>query len=267
MGCKRDGRARVPLRRPCNWRSCAAMNPSQQDRIAAVDLARTLALGGMVLFHMVFDLQLFGYLPAGTVAMPGPWAILARIVAGSFLFLAGVSLVLAHGGGIRWRPFLRRLAILAAAAGAITFGSFAAMPDRFIFFGILHAVATFSVIGLLFLRLPAIAVLATAALVFLLPSVWTHPLFDAAWLRWIGLATTPTVSLDFEPLFPWFSAFLAGMAATRVAMRLPLWPRISRPPGPLLSRLTWPGRHSLAVYLLHQPVLLGSLWLWTRLWG
>ncbi len=41
--------------------------------------------------------ELFGHLPPGTVAMPGGWAIFARLVAGSFLFLAGVSLVLAHG--------------------------------------------------------------------------------------------------------------------------------------------------------------------------
>jgi uncharacterized membrane protein len=232
-------------------------------RIAAVDLVRTAALAGMVLFHFVFDLQMFGHLPPGTVAMPGPWAILARIVAGSFLFVAGVSLMLAHGDGIRRRSFLRRLAILAAAAAAITLGSRVFLPDEFIFFGILHAIAVFSVLGLAFLRLPTVVILAAAFIILVLPQVWTGPLFGTPWLVWIGLAPTPPLSMDFEPLFPWFAPFLAGMASTRIARCSPLWPALGRPPGTLVQRLAWPGRHSLPIYLLHQPVLLGAVWLFS----
>lgn len=236
-------------------------------RIALVDTARTVALLGMAIFHFTFDLEMFGHLPPGTVAMPGPWAYFARLVAGSFIFLAGVSLVLAHGQGIRWRSFLRRLAILAAAAMAITVGTYAALPDQFVFFGILHAIATFSVIGLAFLRLPPLIIMIVAAAVFALPWLWTDPLFQSPALLWLGLAPTPPQAMDFEPLFPWLAPFLAGMALTKLAQESSLWPALSRPSGPILHRLTWPGRHSLLVYLVHQPVLIGLVWGFTRLTG
>ncbi len=242
-----------------------AMPPA--PRIVAVDLARTAALAGMALFHLVFDLELFGHLPAGTVAMPGGWAIFARLIAGSFLFLAGVSLVLAHGNGIRWPAFLRRLAVVASAALAVTLGTYAVMPGQFVFFGILHAIAAFSVLGLAVLRLPVAVTVALAGAVAMLPGVWTGPAFDAPALLWLGLSTVRPTAMDFEPLFPWFAPFLAGMAAARLADRAGVGTALSRPPGPLAARLAWPGRHSLAIYLVHQPVLLGLVWLATQLLG
>lgn len=243
----------------------ARMSAPPTPRIALVDIARTLALLGMATFHFIFDLEMFGLLPPGTVAMPGPWACFARLVAGSFIFLAGVSLVLAQGDGLRWPNFLRRLALLLAAALVITLGTYAVMPGEFVFFGILHAIATFSVIGLLFLRLPPILTLAVAAAVFTLPWIWTHPVFQAPVLLWVGLAPIPPRAMDFEPLFPWLAPFLAGMALTKAAKGATLWPVLSRPSGPLLYRLTWPGRHSLLVYLLHQPVLIGLVWVMAQL--
>jgi uncharacterized membrane protein len=243
------------------------MTASPTPRIALVDAARTVALLGMAVFHFVFDLEMFGHLPQGTVAMPGPWAYFARLVAGSFIFLAGVSLVLAHGQGLRWRSFLRRLAILAAAAAAITVGTYVMMPDQFVFFGILHAIATFSVIGLAFLRLPPLVTLIVAAGVFALPWVWSDPFFQSPALIWIGLAPTPPRAMDFEPLFPWLAPFLAGMAITKLAQSSSLWPALNRRSGQVLHCLTWPGRHSLLVYLVHQPVLIGLVWGFTRLTG
>jgi uncharacterized membrane protein len=242
-------------------------HPQLAPRIALVDAARTAALAGMATFHLTFDLEMFGHLPPGTVAMPGAWGYFARLVAGSFLFLAGVSLVLAHGDGIRWPSFLRRLALLAAAALAVTVGTFAIMPDQFVFFGILHAIATCSVIGLLFLRLPPLLTLAVAAVVFVLPWLWSSPAFSSPLLLWLGLAPTPPHAMDFEPLFPWLAPFLTGMALTKAAKTSALWPTLSRPSGPMLHRLTWPGRHSLVIYLLHQPVLIGLVWAFTQLSG
>jgi uncharacterized membrane protein len=243
----------------------AGMTPEPARRIALVDAARTAALAGMAAFHLTFDLEMFGHLPPGTVAYPGPWAMFARLVAGSFLFLAGVSLFLAHGNGIRWNAFLRRLAVLIAAAFAISAGTWVLMPDRFIYFGILHAIAACSLAGLLFLHLPASLTLAVAAAVFALPWFWTSPAFQSPWLLWLGLAPVPRPSMDFEPFFPWFAPFLAGMALAKAARVSAFWPVISQPPGPLLHRLAWPGRHSLALYLIHQPVLIGLVWTWTQL--
>jgi uncharacterized membrane protein len=235
-------------------------------RIAALDVARTAALAGMVLFHFTRDLEQFGLIAPGTTLGDG-WATLARAVAGSFLFLSGISLWLAHGQGIRWRTFLRRLAMLAGAAGLVSAATYVAMPDAFIYFGILHSIAVASVLGLAFLHLPAIVTGLVAVFVFMVPQVWPAGLVDAPWLVWTGLTTSVPRTLDYEPVFPWFSPFLFGIACARLLFGAGLLPEREAAPAPLWHWLGWPGRHSLAIYLVHQPILIGAIWLWLRLAG
>jgi uncharacterized membrane protein len=241
--------------------------PPASARIVALDLARTVALLGMGVFHFTWDLEFFGYVTPGTT-LQGGWAVFARLVASSFLFLVGVSLVLAHGNGIRWPGFLRRLAMIAGAAALITAATAYAVPHAFIFFGMLHAIAVASILGLLFLRVPVWLTLAAAIAVWVLPAVASSPAFDTRWLAWTGLAATPPASFDFVPVTPWFAATLTGIAVARLAAARGLWTRLrTTTPGPFLRAAAWPGRHSLAVYLLHQPVLLGLLWLFARTTG
>src|SRR5215203_855249 len=137
-------------------------------RIEAVDAARGAALLAMAVYHFSWDLSFFQLIdtPVGT---DPAWMWFARCIAGSFLFLVGVSLVLGHGSGVRWRPFLKRLAIVAAAAAAITIATYFAFPQSYIFFGILHCVALSSVLALPFLRPPWWMVLAAAALLLAAP--------------------------------------------------------------------------------------------------
>ncbi|WP_124087290.1 heparan-alpha-glucosaminide N-acetyltransferase [Pseudogemmobacter humi] len=226
-----------------------------RQRLILIDLARTLALAGMVVFHLTWDLDMAGFVPRGT-AVSGFFWYFARIVAGSFIFLAGMGLWISHGEGIRWPAFGRRLAKIAAAAALVSAATYLAMPEVWIFYGILHSIAVSSILGLLFLRLPAAVNLALAALIFALPWFFSAPFFGGV-LVWTGLSGTLPLTADFEPLFPWFAPFLAGMATARLFARYGVWSRIEPRETPLLRRLGWPGRHSLAIYLLHQPLLIG----------
>ncbi len=234
--------------------------PVSGNRIAAVDLARAAALLAMAIYHFAWDLEFFGYLDPGTTGSGG-WKIFARSIATSFLFLVGVSLVLAHGDGIRWRGYWKRLAMVAAAALAITAATWFAFPDGFIFFGILHQIALASLLGLAFLRLPW-AVNAALAVVFVtLPLVFRSPVFAHPSLWWVGLSPTVPRSNDYVPLFPWFGAVLAGMAFARLASVIGLRQRIARfVPGRWAKLPLLLGRHSLLVYLVHQPVIIGLVW-------
>lgn len=235
-----------------------------QSRLLALDLARSAALLGMVAFHIVFDLQMFGYLPYGTTATPF-FYWLARIVAGSFIFLAGVSLWLAHGQGIRWPAFWRRWIKLAAAAALVSAATYAAFPAYFVYFGILHSIAASSLIGLAFLRLPATVTAAAGAAIMVASYQLPSDAFNAPGLRFLGLATIPAETIDFEPVFPWVGPFLLGLAAARLASRFALWRHLALPSTRLLRALAWPGKHSLLVYLVHQPVLMGLIWAATYL--
>lgn len=239
--------------------------PVGPKRIVIVDVARGVALLAMASYHFTWDLEFFGYAEPGLTAYGG-WKIYARCIASTFLFLVGVSLILAHGGGIRWNGFWKRLAMVAGAALAITAVTLIAVPDGFIFFGILHQIALASVLGLLFLRLPAlltglIAVLVIAAPFYLRAAVFDHP---ALW--WVGLSTVNPRSNDYVPLFPWFGAVLAGIALTKIASASGIlaW-MAGLHPGRWTRPLVLIGRHSLAFYLIHQPVLIACVWLFSQI--
>lgn len=238
-------------------------------RIPALDIARSFALLAMAIYHVVFDLEMFGYLPAGT-ALTGGWRVLAWLTASSFLALAGMSLWLAHGTGIRWSPALSRIGKVALAALAVTGATYLAVPDAFVFFGILHAIAAFSLIGLFLLRVPAAGLIALAALVILIPHVVESDVFHSPFLWWLGLHAARVPSVDFIPLFPWMAPFLIGMAVAKIGTSRGLWAALADPsPGPWQRRLGWPGRHSLMIYLIHQPILIaligGVSWLSGRM--
>lgn len=232
------------------------------NRLPALDIARTLALVSMVIFHLTFDLALFGFIDPGTMSQP-IWYYFARMIAGSFLFLSGVSLWMAHGQGVRWPAFWTRFAKVATAAALVTLASIWLVPGGPIWFGILHAIAAASLLGLVALRLPWPVTLALAALIF--AAAWgpRFPAFDPIWLVWTGLAESRPMMGDYVPLVPWAAPALAGIAAAK-ALRLDQW-RGTRP-SPLLHALTLPGRHSLIIYLVHQPILIGlfNVYLWAN---
>ncbi len=231
----------------------------RRSRIAAIDAARGVALLAMAIYHFTWDLEFFGYVEQGTTAF-GWWRLFARCIASSFLVLVGVSLFLAHGQGIRWRPFLIRLAMVAGAALAISAATWFLFRPGFIFFGILHEIALASLLGLAFLRLPAIVTLAVAALVIATPLFARSAFFDHPALWWLGLSSVDPRSNDYVPIFPWFGAVLTGIALARFAKSAGLVDRLSAIALPRTRPLQFIGRHSLAFYLIHQPVLIGLVW-------
>ena len=87
-------------------------------RIPLIDQARGVALIAMAIYHFTWDLGFFGYIEPETAATGG-WRIFARVIAGSFLFLVGFSLVLGHQQGFRPRPFFIRLGKIALAAAVL----------------------------------------------------------------------------------------------------------------------------------------------------
>lgn len=235
--------------------------PPARRRIPALDVARTVALICMAIYHFTVDLALFGVV-APDRPFTGLFHWFAATIAGSFLFLSGASLSLAHDPALRWRPWAKRLAQVAAGAALVSAATYADNPDNYVFFGILHMIAAASIIGLAFLRTPVWLTLAAAALVFAAPQHLRSSAFDAPWLLWLGLSPQIPRSIDFEPVFPWIAPFLLGLAAARAGLVQRLATR--RAPGRMVRLLSWPGRHSLAIYLIHQPLLFGLIWLWFR---
>ncbi|MEN5299091.1 DUF1624 domain-containing protein [Brucella sp. TWI559] len=241
------------------------VTPSSRPRLTRIDIARGVALIAMAIYHFGWDLEFFGYMAAGTTGHGG-WKLFARCIASSFLFLVGFSLVLAHGRAIRWNAVGKRLLQIVAAAAAISAVTYYMSPDNFIFFGILHQIALASVLGLLFLHLPPVLTLAVAAFVISAPFYAQADIFNQMWLAWVGLSTIPPRSNDYVPLFPWFGAVLIGIATARIFERLNWLPLLSGEIKPqfLQKPLTFIGRHSLAFYLIHQPVLIALVYCFSQ---
>ncbi|ACS40960.1 MULTISPECIES: heparan-alpha-glucosaminide N-acetyltransferase [Methylorubrum] len=237
--------------------SPAPTPPRSSRRIDALDLARGAALAAMAAYHGLWDLgflqltpQNFALTPAGRLAAHG--------IAGAFLLLVGVGLVLANGDGVRWRPFALRLARIGGAALLITLATWIAFPQSYIFFGILHCIAVSSVLGLPFVFLPAPVTALAATLVLVAPHVVAHPLLDVPELYFLGLGRGLPDTNDWVPLFPWFGMVLAGIALARIARPILAGSWLARwqARNAVARGAAFAGRHSLAVYLVHQPALL-----------
>ncbi|NNH65123.1 heparan-alpha-glucosaminide N-acetyltransferase [Rhizobium laguerreae] len=238
----------------------AAVKP---PRIGLLDTARGVALIAMASYHFSWDMEFMGYLAPGT-AETGWLKIYARAIATTFLFIVGISLVLSSTPGIRWPSYWKRFGMIAAAAALISIATRIAMPNEWIYFGILHCIAVLTLIGVVFLRLRlAFALIATLALFaawitdnFGPPGLLRSSVFDPRYLAWIGLAVTPERSNDYVPLFPWAVPFFAGLSIASIAIKTGLPQRLAA----IGTGSWWParlGRHSLAFYLIHQPVLIG----------
>jgi uncharacterized membrane protein len=233
----------------------------KRPRYAIVDIARGVAIIAMAAYHLCWDLSYFRFIAADVGYDPG-WVLIARTILAVFLFLVGIGLVLGHGKAIRWRSFWKRWLFVAAGALAITLATWFAFPQSFVYFGVLHAIALFSLMGLAFVRTPLWLAVAVAAAVIALPFFFSDPLFNEKAWSWIGFWQVPPPANDLVPVFPWFGAVLAGIIATRLVLASAWAPRLAEiaPTGRLPRLLAWLGRWSLLIYLIHQPLLLGLVY-------
>lgn len=232
-----------------------------RKRLVSLDVLRGVAIIGVIFYHFAFDLRLLEFISTD-VTVQTEWRLFARILSGSFLFLAGVNLVLAHRTGMRWGPFLRRFGVLVLAATGISAATYFAFPDMWVYFGILHAIALFSLMAVPFLRMPLWLVLAAGIAVFAAPFFFSAPLFNDKLFSIIGFWVVPPLTGDLVPFFPSFALTLFGVFAMRFALCAGMdgWLARFRADGRLSKVLAWAGRWSLIIYLVHQPILLGILY-------
>ncbi len=214
----------------------------------------------MFVYHFCFDLR-FYRVTAWDFEHDPFWLGFRALIVASFLLLVGVSLVLAERAYATPAHFWKRIGVIAACALAASAGSYLLFPRTFIYFGILHAIAVSSILAWPLVRLPWLALpLGVAVIVAGLTLQW--PAFDARALSWIGFTTFKPPTEDYVPLFPWTGVVLVGVALGHVLASAgfrPLRPLAGAP-----RWLTWLGRHSLIVYMVHQPILLALLWLVVR---
>ena len=211
----------------------------------------------MFLYHFAFDLRYFGAMTADFEHALF-WLAFRALILSSFLTLVGVSIVLAERNGMSLRAFVRRVGFIAAGALAATLASWFLFPSSFIYFGVLHCIATASLVAWP-LRGRAFVALALGLAVLAAGLMWSSPAFDRLAWSWIGFMTHKPVTEDYVPLAPWAAFVLMGIAAGHALGRTDF--RALQPLNRSPAWLQWLGRHSLMIYLVHQPIFMGVLWL------
>lgn len=239
------------------------------NRIFELDALRGLAILLMSTFHLVFDLMAyFGY---AINIYSGPWFYVGRISAILFMLVSGMASTL---GG---KQFRRGIQVLLCAL-VVTLFSIPVMQQNYVRFGILHFFGAVMLLKALADKaLKSRRARLVAALV-LVPVCWgmgrwaAQTSVNTFWLLPLGFTYPGFTTFDYYPIFPWGAWFCAGVALGLLAYptkkSLFTFNPAARPgtgPQKVLAAVLRPfmflGRHSLPVYLLHQPLILGVLFL------
>lgn len=226
------------------------------ERIWELDALRGLCILGMFAFHILFDLTaLYGIIRWETPQ----WLRFIMNWGGVIFFLiSGCCATLGT------RCVRRGLIVLGCAmvVSAVSLGMYLAgiaVRAIIIYFGVLHCFAACMLLWYFFRRLPT-AALGVLAVLFTALGIWFQGItVESRWLFWLGLAYDGFATSDFFPLLPFLGFFLAGAVLGRILYKdkKTLLPTAK----PRFRFLQWLGRRSLPVYLLHQPLITGLIYL------
>jgi len=237
-----------------------AVTRDRPSRIDGLDALRGVAIVAMIAYHFCFDLRYFG-LTHSDFEHDLRWLAARTAILSSFLLIAGISAALARRDAAADARWPRHVAMIGGAAMLVTAASAVMFPRSFIWFGVLHAIAASLLLARPLIDRPRVALIA-GVIVIGAGALLSSPHFDNRMLGWLGFMTGKPVTEDYVPLFPWAGVLLLGVAAGHalVASNFAMLAPLARAPRPL----RFLGRHSLAIYLIHQPVLVGALGLAMR---
>ena len=214
-------------------------------RIDELDSLRATALVMMLISNFVSDLNYFGLM---VVVKGDQWWWLARITAFLFVSISGISYFLAHQKEYEFSKTFNRTKRLIFWAFMITLITYIFAPSAYVRFGVLHLLALASIIAFPLARKPLYALGMGLILLII-------PLSSNSNFVWFGLQETGTFAVDYFPLNPWLGIFFISLAISS---------KIYSAGKPLLNikwpvRWLWFGRNTLTIYVVHQPILIGSL--------
>jgi uncharacterized membrane protein len=232
----------------------------RSSRLQVVDSLRGVAIGLMVVYHFCFDLNYFRVLNID-FNHETLWLGLRALIVSLFLGLVGVSLHLAAVRARFGQAFLRRFGLVAGCAMLVTLASAVTFPRSVIYFGVLHFIAVAMLLGRFMVHFYRANLVVGLVLLIVGLSV-QHPVFDHPAFQWIGMMTHKPVTEDYVPLLPWFGVVLIGMFLGRTLCLPALAPvRDWRSDRSAVRALAFFGRHSLLIYMVHQPLLFAMLYL------
>lgn len=248
------------------WFGSKPRSRQQVSRFWELDALRGVAIIMMVIFHLMWDLWFFGVLP-DVELYAGFWKYFQRTTATLFIGLVGVSLTVSYRRKRRRSnatgslfPYFARRGLTLIAWGVLFHLVVWTLGIGVVHFGVLHLIGTSIILAYPFLTLRwpnlflGLGIIALGGYV-----AGIHP--DTAWWVWLGMHPIPYAAVDYFPLIPWFGVVLLGIFIGNTlydenGLKIAL-PDLSHwlP----VRTLGFLGRHSLFIYLIHQPLLFAIL--------
>lgn len=223
-----------------------------------IDFLRGTAVILMVLFNYAFAL---GFL--GIYSIDGGWLfwrLFPRLIASAFIGVAGLSAYLMFSKSKDSKKLISRGAKIFCLGLGITAATLFLYPHYAIYFGILHLIGLSVVFSAFLARLDK-KYLALLFISTLAAGIFFSGISGSPWLLWLGVVPENFSSFDYFPVMPWISIFILGIVSGKILYKngrrsfsIRNKPVAARP-------FCFLGRHSLIIYLLHQPLLLAGLYM------
>ena len=224
------------------------------SRLHGLDVFRGWALFLMILFHFAYDLNHFKFIDIN-MHYDSFWVYARYLIVSMFLLSMGVSLALVHRPKIQWHKMYKRTLMLGVSSALVSIATYIEFPHTWVYFGILHFILVASWVGLLFLHLPRFS-LFLASVIFIgykLGYLHTHWLFS---LLQAPLHLPPGHTEDLVIFFPWFSVVLLGIALVGMHVEKNIFmASFLSHASPFNTFFALIGKHTLIIYLIHQPIL------------
>lgn len=238
-------------------------NTESRRRCHVLDALRGVAILNMAVYHAIWDLvYIFGF---DWRWYQSPAAYLwQQAICCTFIFLSGFCLPFSRRG-------IKRGIIVFLSGAVVSAVTILFTPESRILFGVLTLIGScmmlLSFAKPLLERCPAAAGLSVSLLLFLLTknissgylgfgpwNLWRLPeAWYSGWLTtYLGLPMPGFFSTDYFALMPWLFLFAAGYFLHPIAWKRGWFTALEHS---FSKPLEWTGRHSLLIYMLHQPIL------------
>ncbi len=229
-----------------------------KKRIWELDFLRGLFILCMIVIHAIFDARVF---LGVRISMPPIYDFIQLNGGILFVIISGICITLGH-------HFIKRGLIVLSAGilvSAVTFGMYSfQMAGRsiIIYWGVLHLLGTCMLLYGIIRKMPT-WLLSIMGIILIIVGYWIQQFTVDTWyLCFLGLLPANFASSDFFPLLPYFGWFIVGIVLGRLFYKdkVSLLPKVPAKAFPIRG-IAFCGRHSLWIYLAHQPIIYGVMML------
>lgn len=227
-------------------------------RLPEIDIARVIAITLMIAFHIAYDLST--YYDIDMNVHSGAWWLTGKASAIAFLFLSGMSFSLSWTRTPHWKKYIKRGSRIFSYGLLITMSTYIINPDTYVRFGILH------LIGISIIILPYIVRLqlwniVTGVLAILIGLGIKEVQGTKPFMLIFGLMPESFVSIDYFPIFPWIGVVILGSVLGQLYLQFLPNRTLAQSDSAWLAGFTFISKKSLLIYLVHQPLIMLTLWL------